>query len=111
MASATPDLRLPSLLQGITAYWLVPRGCRRIPIKVFVVDVVYADRAAVLSASPSQLRVRVGVDATFVCRIDGQLASSRQLRWSRPIGVTRRQFSQRLGPRGVDPGEVGVLTP
>ena len=69
---------------------------------------MYADRAAVLSASPSQLRVRVGVDATFVCRIDGQLASSRQLRWSRPIGVTRRQFSQRLGPRGVDPGEVGV---
>ena len=47
-----------------------------------------AARPVVVSASPSQLRVRVGVDATFVCRLDGELASSRQLRWSRPVGVT-----------------------
>jgi len=26
MASATPDLRLPSQPQGITAHWLVPKG-------------------------------------------------------------------------------------
>jgi len=49
-----------------------------------------AGRPAVVSASPSQLRVRVGVEATFVCRLDGQLATSQQLRWSRPIGVTTR---------------------
>ena len=43
----------------------------------------------VVSASPSQLRVRVGVDATFVCRVDGQIATSQQIRWSRPVGVRR----------------------
>ena len=46
-----------------------------------------------VSASPSQLRVRVGVDATFVCRLDGQPATSQQIRWSRPIGVTPVTFT------------------
>ena len=49
---------------------------------------MHTERPGVVSASPSQLRVRVGVDATFVCRLNGQPASSQQVRWSRPIGVT-----------------------
>jgi len=49
---------------------------------------LYVEREVTVSASPSQLKVRVGVDAVFVCRIDGELATSRQLRWSRPVGVT-----------------------
>ena len=59
--------------------------------------------AITVSASPSQLRIRQGVDATFVCRIEGLQTFRRiDLRWTRLGGVSASIHYNGFGQQNID---------